>query len=48
MKELITDIKDLPIELQNAIQNGIKNQIEAQILIQKETNPDGLNDYLNA
>jgi type I site-specific restriction endonuclease len=48
MKELITDIKDLPINLQKAITDGIKNQIEAQILVQKELNPDGLNDYLNA
>lgn len=47
-KELITDIKDLPINLQKAITDGIKNQIEAQILVQKELNPDGLNDYLNA
>lgn len=47
-KELITDIKGLPINLQKAIADGIKNQIEAQILVQMETNPDGLNDYLNA
>lgn len=46
MKELITDIKDLPIVLQKEIANHIKMG-ERQIMIQKEKKPDGLNDYLN-
>lgn len=46
-KELITDIKGLPINVQKEIANKIKIA-EAQILVQMELNPDGLNDYLNA
>ena len=44
--QLITDIEQLPQDMQQAIREGIKSQIEAQILVQKTANPDGLNDYL--